>query len=34
MDDNRDYLVYRDSKTERLVMLVRRKDGHLDLVEA
>ena len=32
--DGRDYLVYRDAKTERMVMLVRRKDGHLDMVEA
>jgi len=30
----RDYLVYRDAKTERMVMLVRRRDGHFDLVEA
>jgi len=34
MDDNRDYMVYRDSKTERMVMLVRRRDGHFDMVEA
>jgi putative sigma-54 modulation protein len=32
--DGRDYLVYRDAKTERMVMLVRRKDGHIDMVEA
>ncbi|MEI9973905.1 MAG: sigma 54 modulation/S30EA ribosomal C-terminal domain-containing protein [Ignavibacteriota bacterium] len=32
--DGRDYLVYRDAKTDRMVMLVRRKDGHLDMVEA
>jgi putative sigma-54 modulation protein len=32
--DGRDYLVYRDAKTERMVMLVRRRDGHLDMVEA
>ena len=32
--DGRDYLVYRDAKTERMVMLVRRRDGHFDLVEA
>jgi putative sigma-54 modulation protein len=32
--DGRDYLVYRDAKTERMVMLVRRKDGHFDMVEA
>jgi putative sigma-54 modulation protein len=32
--DSRDYVVYRDAKTERMVMLVRRRDGHFDLVEA
>lgn len=32
--DGRDYLVYRDAKTERMMMLVRRRDGHFDLVEA
>jgi putative sigma-54 modulation protein len=34
MDDGRDYLVYRDARTDRVVMLVRRRDGHFDLVEA
>ena len=34
MDDQRDYLVYRDAQTDRVVMLVRRRDGHFDLVEA
>jgi putative sigma-54 modulation protein len=34
MDSTRDYLVYRDAKTDRMVMLVRRRDGHFDLVEA
>jgi putative sigma-54 modulation protein len=34
MDDNRGYLVYRDAKTERMVMLVRRRDGNFDMVEA
>jgi len=34
MDKNRDYLVYRDAETDRVVMLVRRRDGHFDLVEA
>jgi putative sigma-54 modulation protein len=32
--DGRDYLVYRDAKTERMVMLIRRRDGHFDMVEA
>jgi putative sigma-54 modulation protein len=34
MDKDRDYLVYRDAETERLAVLVRRRDGHFDLVEA
>ena len=34
MGESRDYLVYRDAKTERMVMLVRRRDGHFDMVEA
>ena len=32
--DNRDYMVYRDADTDRVLMLVRRRDGHFDLVEA
>ena len=32
--DGRDYLVYRDAKTEKMVMLIRRRDGHIDMVEA
>jgi putative sigma-54 modulation protein len=34
MDENRDYLVYRDAETDRVSVLVRRRDGHFDLVEA
>jgi len=34
MDEDRDYLVYRDAQTDRLVMIVRRRDGNFDLVEA
>src|ERR1035437_2149290 len=34
MDEKRDYLVYRDAQTDRVVMLIRRRDGHFDLVEA
>jgi putative sigma-54 modulation protein len=34
MDKNRDYLVYRDAETDRTSVLVRRRDGHFDLVEA
>lgn len=29
-----DYLAYRDSQTDRISVLVRRRDGHFDLVEA
>ena len=34
MDKKRDYLVYRDSETDRVSVLVRRRDGNFDLVEA
>ena len=34
MEKDRDYLVYRDAETDRLAVLVRRRDGHFDLVEA
>jgi putative sigma-54 modulation protein len=34
MDKTRDYLVYRDAQTDRLAVLVRRRDGDFDLVEA
>jgi putative sigma-54 modulation protein len=34
MDARRDYLVYRDSETDRISVLVRRRDGHFDLVES
>jgi putative sigma-54 modulation protein len=34
MDKNRNYLVYRDAQTDRLAVLVRRRDGDFDLVEA
>jgi|SoiMethySBSTD1v2_1073268.scaffolds.fasta_scaffold295673_1 putative sigma-54 modulation protein len=33
MDQKRDYLVYRDAQTDRISVLMRRKDGHFDLVE-
>ncbi len=33
MDGNRDYLVYRDADTGGLSVLLRRRDGHFDLVE-
>ncbi|HUB32089.1 MAG TPA: ribosome-associated translation inhibitor RaiA [Bryobacteraceae bacterium] len=34
MDKQRDYLVYRDAETDRVTVLVRRRDGNFDLVEA
>jgi putative sigma-54 modulation protein len=34
MEKDRDYLVYRDAETDRLAVLVRRRDGHFDLVES
>jgi putative sigma-54 modulation protein len=34
MDGRRDYLVYRDAQTDRVKVLVRRRDGQFDLVEA
>lgn len=33
MEDNRDYLVYRDSDRETISVLVRRRDGRFDLIE-
>jgi len=33
MDGKKDYLVYRDAKTDRISVLMRRRDGHFDLVE-
>jgi putative sigma-54 modulation protein len=34
MEKGRDYLVYRDAETDRISVLLRRRDGHFDLVEA
>jgi hypothetical protein len=34
MNRGRDYIVYRDAGTDRVNVLVRRRDGHFDLVEA
>lgn len=34
MEDGRSYLVYRDSDRDGVSVLLRRKDGHYDLVEA
>ena len=33
MEQKRDYLVYRDAKTDRVAVLMRRRDGHFDLIE-
>ncbi len=34
MEGDRDYIVYRDATTDRTAVLVRRRDGNFDLVEA
>ncbi len=34
MEKDRSYLVYRDAETDRVSVLLRRDDGHFDLVEA
>jgi len=34
MEKKGDYVVYRDAETDRVSVLVRRPDGHFDLVEA
>ncbi len=34
MEKDRSYLVYRDAETDRIRVLLRRQDGHFDLVEA
>ncbi|MSV34447.1 MAG: hypothetical protein EXQ47_02450 [Bryobacterales bacterium] len=34
MEDGRDYLVYRDTDKESVHVLVRRRDGHFDLIES
>ena len=33
MEKDREYLVYRDAENDRVSVLVRRRDGHFDLVE-
>ncbi len=33
MEKDRDYLVYRDAESDRVAVLVRRRDGDFDLVE-
>jgi putative sigma-54 modulation protein len=34
IDQDRDYLVYRDAQSDRLAVLLRRRDGNFDLIEA
>jgi putative sigma-54 modulation protein len=34
MEQDRDYLVYRDAEKQTLSVLVRRRDGHFDLIES
>ncbi len=34
MEQDRDYLVYRDAEKDRFSVLVRRRDGHFDLIES
>ena len=34
MEASEDYLVYRDAQTDRLTVLMRRSDGHFDLIES
>lgn len=33
MEENRDYVVYRDAEKQSVSVLVRRRDGHFDLIE-
>jgi len=32
--ENRNFVVYRDAETDRVSVLVRRRDGNFDLIEA
>jgi putative sigma-54 modulation protein len=34
MEASQDYLVYRDAQTDRITVLMRRSDGHFDLIES
>lgn len=34
MEASQDYLVYRDAQTDRVTILMRRSDGHFDLIES
>ena len=34
MEASQDYMVYRDAQTDRVTVLMRRPDGHFDLIES
>jgi putative sigma-54 modulation protein len=34
MEASQDYMVYRDARTDRVTVLMRRPDGHFDLIES
>ncbi|HUA21400.1 MAG TPA: ribosome-associated translation inhibitor RaiA [Bryobacteraceae bacterium] len=34
LEESQDYLVYRDAQTDRVTVLMRRADGHFDLIES
>ena len=34
LEEEQDYVVYRDSESDRVRVLIRRRDGKVDLVEA
>src|SRR5579871_6366523 len=34
IEDSQDYMVYKDAQTERVTVLMRRPDGHFDLIES
>jgi len=34
LDKSRDYLVYRDTETDRIAVLIRRRDGDFDLIQS
>lgn len=34
LEDGQDYIAYRDAETDKMRVLIRRRDGHIDLVEA
>ena len=33
MEDGRDYVAYRDAERQAVSILIRRRDGHFDLIE-